>query len=204
MKRRFLVLGLIATLGIGAPAYAQAPNEWTIDTSHSAAQFAVRHLMVSTVRGQLGPVKGTIMWDGKDVKTITADVTIDVAGIDTRVENRDNHLRSPDFFDAANHPTMTFKSKRSESAGDGRFKLIGDLTIRGNTNEVVLDVEGPMPVVKQRNTLRTGASATTKISRKAFGLLWNNLMETGGAVVADEVQVLIDLEAIQKIAEPGK
>jgi polyisoprenoid-binding protein YceI len=204
MKRVFLALGLIATIGIGAPAYAQAPNEWTIDTSHTAAQFAVRHLMVSTVRGQLGPVKGTIVWNGEDVKTIAVDVTIDVAGIDTRVENRDNHLRTPDFFDAANHPTMTFKSKRAEPAGEGRFKLIGDLTIRGNTQEVVLDVEGPMPVVKQRNSLRTGASATTKISRKAFGLLWNNLMETGGAVVADEVQVQIDLEAIQKIVEAGK
>lgn len=204
MKRLFVVLGLIAALGIGAPAYAQATNEWTIDTSHSAAQFAVKHLMVSTVRGQLGPVKGTITWDGKDVKTIAADVTIDVTGLDTRVENRDKHLKSADFFDAENHPTMTFKSKRVEPAGEGRFRLVGDLTIRGNTHEVVLDVEGPMPVIKQRNSLRTGASATTKISRKAFGLLWNNLMETGGAVVADEIQVQIDLEAIQKVAEAGK
>ena len=204
MRRLFLILGLIAALGIGAPAYAQGTNEWTIDTSHSAAQFAVKHLMVSTVRGQLGPVKGTIKWDGKDVKSIAVDVTIDVTGIDTRVEGRDKHLRSADFFDTDNFPTMTFKSKRAEPAGEGRFKLIGDLTIRGNTNEVVLEVEGPMPQIKQRNSLRTGASATTKISRKAFGLLWNNLMETGGAVVADEIQVQIDLEAIQKVAEPAK
>jgi len=204
MKRLFLVLGLIAAMGIGAPAYGQAPNEWTIDTAHSAAQFAVRHLMVSTVRGQLGPVKGTITWDGKDVKTIAADVTIDVTGLNTRVENRDNHLRSPDFFDAANNPTMTFKSKRAEPAGGGHFRLVGDLTIRGNTHEVVLEVEGPMPPIKQPNSLKTGATATTKISRKAFGLLWNNLMETGGAVVADEVQVQIDLEAFKKVAEPGK
>ena len=204
MKRVILVLGLVATLAIALPAAAQAPNEWTIDTSHTAAQFAVRHLMVSTVRGQLGPVNGTLTWDGKDVKSIAADVTIDVTGIDTRVENRDKHLRSADFFDADNHPSMTFKSRRAEPAGDGRFKLVGDLTIRGNTHEVVLDVEGPMPVVKQRNGLRTGAAATTKISRKAFGLLWNNLMDSGGAVVADEVQVQIDLEAIHKVAEAGK
>jgi polyisoprenoid-binding protein YceI len=120
------------------------------------------------------------------------------------VEGRDKHLRSADFFDTDNHPAMTFKSKRAEPAGEGRFRLIGDLTIRGNTHEVVLDVEGPMPAIKQRNSLRTGASATTKISRKAFGLVWNNLMETGGAVVADDVQVQIDLEAIQKVAEPAK
>ena len=204
MKRLFLVLGLIAATGIGAPAYAQAPNEWTIDTAHSAAQFAVRHLMVSTVRGQMGPVKGTITWDGKDVKTIAADVSIDITGLNTRVEARDTHLKTPDFFDAANHATMAFKSKRAEPAGEGHFRLIGDLTIRGNTHEVVLDVEGPMPPVQQRNSLRTGATATTKVSRKAFGLLWNNLMEAGGAVVADEVQVQIDLEAIQKGAEPAK
>ncbi len=204
MRRLVLVLGLIAALGVGAPAYAQAANEWTIDTSHSAAQFAARHLMVSTVRGQLGPVKGTIKWDGKDVKTIEADVVIDVTGLDTRVENRDKHLRSADFFDAENFPTMTFKSKRVEPAGDGHFKLVGDLTIRGNTHEVVLEVEGPMPPIKQRNSLRTGVTATTRVSRKAFGLLWNNLMEAGGAVVADEIQVQIDLEAIQKVAEPGK
>ena len=204
MKRLFLVLGLIAALGIGAPAHAQAPNEWTIDTAHSAAQFAVRHLMVSTVRGQMGPVKGTITWDGKDVKTIAADVVIDVTGLNTRTEGRDKHLRSADFFDAENFPTMTFKSKRAEPAAEGHFTLVGDLTIRGNTHEVTLDVEGPMAPIKQRNSLRTGATATTKISRKAFGLLWNNLMETGGAVVADEIQVQIDLEAIQKVAEPAK
>jgi polyisoprenoid-binding protein YceI len=204
MRRLFLVLGLFAVLGIGGPAYAQAANEWTVDTNHSAAQFAVKHLMVSTVRGQLGPVKGSITWDGKDVKTIAADVTIDVTGLNTRVEGRDKHLRSADFFDAENHPTMTFKSTRVEPAGEGHFRLVGDLTIRGNTHEVALEVEGPMPPIKQRNSLRTGATATTKISRKAFGLLWNNLMETGGAVVADDVQVQIDLEAIQKIAEPAK
>jgi polyisoprenoid-binding protein YceI len=204
MRKLFAVLGLIAALAIGAPAYAQATNEWTIDTNHTAAQFAVKHLMVSTVRGQLGPAKGTITWDGKDVKTIAADVTIDVTGLNTRVEGRDKHLRSADFFDVENHPTITFKSKRTEPAGEGHFRLIGDLTIRGNTHEVVLDVEGPMPPIKQRNSLRTGATATTKISRKAFGLLWNNLMETGGAIVADEIQVQIDLEAIQKVAEPVK
>lgn len=204
MRRLLAVLGLIAALAISAPAYAQATNEWTIDTNHTAAQFAVKHLMVSTVRGQLGPAKGTITWDGKDVKTIAADVTIDVAGLNTRVESRDKHLRSADFFDVENHPTITFKSKRTEPAGEGRFRLIGDLTIRGNTHEVVLDVEGPMPPIKQRDSLRTGATATTKISRKAFGLLWNNLMETGGAIVADEILVQIDLEAIRKVAEAGK
>ena len=131
------------------PAQAPlGPNQWQVDTSHSAANFSVRHLMVSTVRGRLGPITGTIEYDGKDVRTVKADVVIDVNGIDTQNEKRDGHLRSPDFFDAANHPNITFKSKRVEPGTGGAFKLIGDLTIRGTTKEVALDVEAPAPIVK--------------------------------------------------------
>lgn len=193
-------LGILIAVGLTAPGFAQQPNEWTVDTSHTAASFAVRHMMVSTVRGEMGPVKGTILWDGKDVRTMAADVTIDVTHINTREDRRDQDLRSENFFDAANYPTMTFKSKRAEPAGDGHVKLVGDLTIRGNTHEVVLDVEGPSAIVKSGTSQRVGASAHTKISRKAFGLLYNRLMETGGAVVADEVDVQIDIEAVQKVA----
>ena len=171
------------------------PNQWRIDGNHSAANFSVRHLMVSTVRGQLGRITGTLEYDGKDVRSIKADISIDVNGINTQNEGRDKHLRSDDFFDVANHPNITFKSKRVEPAGDGKFKLIGDLTIRGTTKEVALDVEGPSPAIKtQRGGLATGASATTKIKRLEYGLKYNNMVEAG-PVVGDEVTITIDIEA---------
>jgi polyisoprenoid-binding protein YceI len=181
------------------------PNQWRIDPSHSAAHFSVRHNVVSTVRGQLGRITGTIEFDGKDVNTVKADVSIDMNGINTQNEGRDRHLRSADFFDVANHPALTFKSKRVEGLADGRFKLVGDLTIRGNTKEVMLDVEGPSPIVTakrgERTTVLTGATATTKISRKEFGVLWNNMIEMM-PVVGDEVTVTIDLE-LGRPALPG-
>jgi polyisoprenoid-binding protein YceI len=178
------------------------PNQWRLDGSHSAANFSVRHMMVSTVRGQLGRITGTLEYDGKDVNSIKADVSIDVNGINTQNEGRDKHLRSPDFFDVPNHPAITFKSTRVDAAGSGKFKLIGDLTIRGTTKEVALDVEGPSPVVKsQRGGLVTGATATTRINRLEYGLKWNNMVEAG-PVVSDEVTITIDIEATRPAA-PG-
>lgn len=178
------------------------PNEWRIDGNHSAANFSVRHLMVSTVRGQLGRISGTIEYDGKDVRSIKTDVSIDANGINTQNDGRDKHLRSDDFFDVANHPTITFKSKRVEPGADGRFKLVGDLTIRGTTKEVALDVDGPSPVVKtQRGGLATGASATTKIKRLEYGLKYNSMVEAG-PVVSDEVTITIDLE-VNRPTPPG-
>lgn len=188
------------------PAVPLGPNEWAIDGNHSAANFSVRHNVVTTVRGQLGRITGKVEYDGKDVKSVKADVSIDMAGINTQVQDRDNHLRRADFFDVANHPNLTFKSKRVEPGTAGRFKLVGDLTIRGNTREVVLDVEGPSPIITsagQRGTaVLTGATATTKISRKEYGVLWNNLIETL-PVVGDEVSITIDLE-LRRTAPPGK
>jgi polyisoprenoid-binding protein YceI len=177
------------------------PNEWRIDPAHSAAHFAVRHMMVSTVRGQLGPISGTVEYDGKDVQSIKADVTVDVKNLTTQNERRDNHLRSPDFFDAATHPAITFKSRRAEPAAAGRFKLIGDLAIRGTTKEVALDVEGPTPPLKDQRGIRVGASATTKVNRLEYGLTWNNMVEAG-PVVGDEVTITIDLE-LTRPAAPG-
>ncbi len=183
------------------PQAPLGPNEWRIDRSHSAANFSVRHNVVSTVRGQLGPITGKVEWDGKDVKTVVADVSVDMNGINTQNEGRDKHLRSADFFDVANHPALTFKSKRVEAVSQGRFKLVGDLTIRGNTKEVVLDVEGPSAFMKSQRGVLTGATATTKISRKEFGVLWNNMIEMM-PVVGDEVTVTIDLE-LTRPALPG-
>jgi polyisoprenoid-binding protein YceI len=177
------------------------PNQWRIDTAHSQANFSVKHNVVSTVRGQLGPITGTIEYDGKEIQSLKADVTIDVTRINTQNQNRDNHLRQDDFFNTEKWPNMTFKSKRVEPAGDGRFRLVGDLTIRDKTNEVVLDVEGPAPVVKTQRGIVTGATATTKISRKQFGVLWNRMIESL-PVVSDEVQVTIDLQ-LNRPAPPG-
>ena len=179
-----------------------APNQWAIDSSHSAANFSVRHMMVTTVRGQLGPVSGTVEYDGKDVRTVKADVRIDVNGLSTQNAKRDGHLRSDDFFDAANHPVIAFKSKRVEPGTAGSFKLIGDLTIRGNTKEVALTVDGPTPPVKGMGGIRVGATATTKINRLEYGLKWNSMVEAG-PVVSDEVAITLDLEVTRPSPPAG-
>ena len=186
------------------PKPAQAPlgpNQWRIDPSHSAAKFSVRHMMVSTVRGRLGRISGTIEYDGKDVRSVKADVTIDVNGIDTQNAKRDGHLRSADFFDAAKHPNITFKSKRVEPGSGGAFKLIGDLTIRGTTKEVTLDVEAPSPISEGQAGLVTGTTATTRVKRLEYGLKYNSMVEAG-PVVGDEVTITIDLE-IGRPSAPG-
>ena len=177
------------------------PNQWLVDPSHSAANFSVRHLMVTTVRGQLGPITGSIEYDGKNVRTIKADVTIDVKAINTQNPNRDGDLRSPTFFDVAKYPTMTFKSKRVEPGSGGAFKLIGDLTIRGTTKEVSLDVEPPAPVRKGMRGMVTGTTATTRIKRLEYGLKYNEMVESV-PVVGDEVTITIDLE-IGRPTPPG-
>jgi polyisoprenoid-binding protein YceI len=200
--RRF-VLAAAAAAALVAPVLAQAPaapapagpNTWIVDTAHTAAGFSVKHMLVSTVRGTLGPVKGTIDYDGKSLDSLKADITIDVSGVNTANEGRDKDLRSNNFFDIAQFPTATFTSKRAVADGPGRFKLIGDLTLHGVTREVTLAVEGPSPVLKQANgALRIGALATTTINRKAFGMQWNRMAEAA-PVVSDEVQVTIDIEA---------
>jgi polyisoprenoid-binding protein YceI len=213
MKRVLLAL-LLTTVGIAysnaqtaAPAQPQAkpqlgPNQWTVDGSHSAANFSVRHMMVTTVRGQLGPITGTVEYDGKDIRSAKADVRIDVNGITTQNAKRDGHLRSDDFFDAANHPVITFTSKRAEAGSAGAFKLIGDLTIRGTTKEVALNVDGPTPPVKGMGGLRIGATATTKINRLEYGLKWNSMVEAG-PVVSDEVSITIDLELTRPAPPAG-
>src|SRR4051794_15587803 len=149
--RRF-VLSAVAATALVVPVLAQAPaagpNTWTVDTAHSSAGFSVKHMMVSTVRGTLGTVKGTIDYDGKSLDSIKADITIDVTGINTGNESRDKDLKSPGFFDVAKFPTATFKSRRVEAAGQGTFKLIGDLTLHGVTKEVTLNVEGPSTPIR--------------------------------------------------------
>lgn len=181
----------------GVPAAAPAPNTWTIDTSHSQAAFTVKHMMVSNVRGSFGTTKGTIVWDGKDVSKIQAEATIDTTSITTNNVKRDTHLKSPDFFDVEKFPTITFKSKRVEGVAGGKFKLIGDLTLRGVTKEVALDVEGPSDPFVSQGRARIGATATTKINRQEYGVSWSNKLDGGGVVVSDDVVITLELELVK-------
>lgn len=184
---------------LAAAAASAQPATWQIDPVHSTATFAVRHMMVTTVRGTFQKLAGTVEFDGKNIETIAAQATIDVASIDTREPKRDEHLRSADFFDAARFPAITFVSKRVEPKGAGRFALVGDLTIRGVTREVTLDVEGPTPEVKDPGgNVRIGASATTRVNRQDFGVSWNRVLDAGGVVVGDEVAITLDLSLIRK------
>jgi polyisoprenoid-binding protein YceI len=202
---RRLTLAAAAAVALSAPVLAQAPaasaagpNTWTVDGNHSAAGFSVKHMMVSTVRGTLGPVKGTIEYDGKSVESIKADITIDVTGISTDNESRDKDLKSGEgLFEVAKFPTATFKSKRVVPAGSGAFKLVGDLTIHGVTKEVTLDVEGPSAPIRQGPNLRTGASATGRVNRRDFGLSYNRMVEAT-PMVSDEVRIQIDVEATKR------
>jgi polyisoprenoid-binding protein YceI len=189
-----------AVLCLAAPGLLHAAP-WEFDPDHTGVQFKVRHLMVSSVRGEFEKVTGKIVYDEADATKSTADITIDSASINTRVAKRDEHLRGPDFLDAAKYPTIVFKSKRVEKAGTGTLKMTGDLTIRGVTKEVVLTVEGPAPAIKDPwGNQRVGGQATTRINRKDFGLLWNATLETGGVVVGDEVEITIDVEIYKKAA----
>ncbi|MEK7400899.1 MAG: YceI family protein [Gemmatimonadota bacterium] len=185
-----------ALLADAFSAGAQAPT-WNIDPNHTAAQFAVKHLMVSTVRGQFEKLSGTIQWDGKDVTTIAVDVTIDAASVNTRVQMRDNDLRSANFFDVATYPTITFVSKSAVPVDAGRFRLTGALTMHGVTKDVVLDVEGPSAPLAQGPNLRVGASATIKIDRHDFGLNYSRAVEAA-PVVGDTITITLDIEATRR------
>ena len=178
---------------------ARSMTTWQVDSNHSSAGFSVKHMMISTVRGTLGPISGTVEYDGKDLGSIRADVSVDVTRINTGNESRDRDLRGDGFFEVGRYPTLTFKSKSVQPGSAGEFQLTGDLTMHGVTKEVTLDVEGPTPAVKTQNgALKVGATATTKINRREFGLDYNAVIEAG-AVVGDEVTVTIDLE----LTRPG-
>jgi polyisoprenoid-binding protein YceI len=196
LSRITITAGLAAVLWLPAAA---ATSTWQIDPQHSSAQFSVRHMAISTVRGAFSKVTGTIVLDDKDITKSTVDVTIDVSSVDTREPGRDNDLRSDHFFDAAHYPTMTFKSRKVEQLAPGKLKVTGDLTIRGATKEAVLEVEGPTAPIKDPwGNQRAAASATTKINRQDFGVKWNAVMDNGGVVVGDDVSITIDVEMIKK------
>lgn len=174
---------------------------WQIDSAHSEVNFTVRHMMISKVRGQFEKFSGDILFDEENPTNTTVDIQIDLASINTKEDQRDNHLRSADFFDVENHPVMTFKSKRVEQISENKGQLIGDLTIRGVTKEVALDVEYAGQAQSPWGTTSAGFSATGKINRKDWGLAWNQTLETGGVLVGEDIHIAIELELVKQ-AEP--
>ncbi|MCA9680044.1 MAG: YceI family protein [Kofleriaceae bacterium] len=168
----------------------------SIDTSHSHVGFSVRHLMISKVRGTFGTWEGTIQLDEDDLAKSSVEVTIQVASVDTKEEKRDAHLRSADFFDAEQHPTMTFKSRKVEVEGGQVARVVGDLTIRGTTHEVTLEVEDLGKSKDPWGNERVGYAAKTRINRTDYGLNWNQALELGGVLVGEKVDIELDLEGI--------
>ncbi|MBS1841812.1 MAG: polyisoprenoid-binding protein [Acidobacteria bacterium] len=179
-----------------------ATTTWKIDPAHTAAQFAVKHMMISTVRGEFKGVTGTVIWDDQDVTKSSVDVTIDAKTVNTGEKDRDADLRSANFFDVEKFPALTFKSRKVESAGSGKLKVTGDLTMRGVTKEVVLDVEGPSEAIKDPwGNTRSALNATAKLNRQDYGVKWNAKMDGGGVVVGDTVSITIDLEMTKQAAK---
>ena len=194
---RFFTLAVAALLPLAASAET---TTWTLDPVHSSSSFAVKHLVVTTVHGQFGKTTGTVQIDEQDPTKSKAEATIDVTTINTQNANRDADLKSPNFFDVANHPTMTFKSTKVEKSGD-TYKVTGDLTIRGNTKPVTLDATVSQPVKGMTGELIRAFSATGRINRKDFGLTYSKAVEAG-PIVGDNVDLVIEAEA--KKVEPGE
>lgn len=171
---------------------------YKIDPAHSSAQFTVRHMMVTNVRGSFSGVEGTVVYDPANPADSQVDVVINATTVNTCEPPRDAHLKSADFLDVEKYPTITFKSKRVTSKGEGELHVVGDLTIHGVTKEVALEVEGPTGEAKDPwGNIRIGASGTTKIKRSEFGLTWNAVLEAGGFLVGDELKIALDVSLIR-------
>lgn len=196
MKNFIRTIAAVVTLAI--PALASAAT-WAIDTDHSNVGFKVRHMMVSNVKGEFAKYSGNVEIDDKDLTKSKVEVSIDASSINTGVAKRDDHLKSADFFDVAKYPTITFVSKRVQKAGNGKLKVHGFLTIHGVTKEAVLMVEGPTRAFKDPwGNVKRGASATTTINRKDYGLTWNAAIESGGVAVGEEITIALEIELLKK------
>ena len=170
---------------------------WQIDAAHTDVGFAVKHMMISTVKGRFADLSGTVSIDDSDLAGSSVEVTINAASVDTRQEQRDAHLRSADFFDVETYPTLTFRSRGVESTGNGEFRVVGDLTIRDVTREVVLEVADEGRGQDPWGKARAGFSAQTVIDRRDFGLTWNTALETGGILVGNDIRISLEVEAVQ-------
>jgi len=198
IRRSVLPLGLLAGVTVAGTARA---SDWELDPAHTTATFAVRHLMVSTVKGSFEKVNGIVNLDEANPARSKLEISIDAASINTRNGQRDGHLKSPDFFDVAKNPKLEFKATKIEKVRKDKFKVVGDLTMRGVTRPVTLDVEGPTPPVKDmmgRNV--RGVVARGKLNRKDWGLVWNKALEGGGVLVSDEVTLEVNAEMFEKSA----
>lgn len=196
MKSKLFLFIAAALLILPHPVFA---SDWNIDASHSVANFKIKHMMISDVLGSFHEIKGTLQLNENNIEQSQVDVTIAADSINTGVEKRDAHLRSADFFDVEKYPTLTFKSKQVQSTGKDSLTVIGDLTIHGVTKQVSLAVAGPTAEIKDPwGNLRRAAKATTKINRKDFGLTWNSVLEAGGVLVGDEVNIEIDVQFIKR------
>lgn len=192
MTKTFLSLA-VSAMGVFAQSY-------DIDSAHSGASFTVKHMMVSNVSGRFSNVQGKVSFDEKNMAKSSIEATVDVATINTNEPKRDGHLKSPDFFDVAKYPTMTFKSSKVYKAG-GKYLVDGMLTLHGISKAVTLTIDEFSPeVTPAPGKIVRGAVAKTKISRKEFGLVWNKTIETGGVVVGDEIAITLEIEATRKPA----
>lgn len=195
MKR---IIALVTMLTLAIPLAALA-SSWTLDPDHSTAQFKVKHLMISNVKGTFETMSGVLNLDDKDITKSRVDVSIDVASVNTNIKKRDDHLRSADFFDVARFPHMTFTSTRVEKTGPDKLRITGNLTLKGITRPVVLHVDGLTPEVRDPwGHVRRGASATATINRRDFGITWNKSMDNGGSVVGEEVAIQLEVEFVRK------
>jgi polyisoprenoid-binding protein YceI len=192
MKLRSLSTALLALCLGSTSALA---TEWAFDDSHSKVLFTVKHLMITNVTGKFSGIKGTIMIDDKEIAKSKVDVTIDADSVNTDNGKRDDHLKGPDFFDVKKYPALKFVSKKIDKVSDGVLKVSGDMTIKDKTVPVTFDVEGPTPTIKDPwGNVKRGLSATTKISRKDFGITWNKALDGGGVVVGDDVKITLEVE----------
>jgi len=189
---------ILVVFALMIPVYTHAAT-WQIDPDHSNFQFKVRHMTVSNVRGEFNKARGVVTIDDNDITNLKVELTLDAASINTDHAKRDDHLRSEDFFYAAKYPTITFVSKKVTKVDENRLKVIGDLSIRGVTKEIAVDIEGLTPEVKDPGgNIRRGATGTSKINRKDFGIAWNKVLDSGGLVVGDEVNISVEVEMVRK------
>ncbi len=196
MKR--YITPMIALLALAAPVFTHAVT-WEVDPTHSSFQFKVRHMTVSNVKGDFGKSRGVVTIDDKDITQTKVEVAIEVTSVNTGHSQRDEHLRGPDFFNVAKYPTISFVSRKVTRGDADRLRVIGDLTIHGVTREITVDVEGLTPEVKDPGgNSRRGATATTKINRRDFGMIWNKVLDNGGLVVGDEVAIYVEVELVRK------
>jgi polyisoprenoid-binding protein YceI len=192
-----MIYYLFSILMLMAPAVASAAI-WNINPDHSSIQFQVRYMGVVNVKGSFDKFQGTVTLDEKNLAKSAVHVAIDPVSINTGVEKRDEHLRTDDFFDCPKYPTITFKSKKVTTGGKGKLKVIGDLTMPRVTKEVVLEVDGPTPEIKDPwGNFRRGATARTTINRKDFGMTWNKVLDTGGIMVGDQITIIMEVELMK-------